>query len=382
MSTSQFDLRHDQAWPPAPFDPSANLLAVERPVGSYRRYSEDAGRGGAAHIPDCPRTKGVAGKQDWLCLPRCDNFNICPDCYTGVFANTAFRNEFMPMLFRSTDKPIACDFGSSPWYRIAWLLTVKSHQPDLRLFHQIAKIAQSQPCPGDRTVARAWYSIQNPRGEGTLPDFAVCYECAKTIEVLLPSLTGVFIPTHATANPTRNCCAMRYHPDRKRFVLYFDAMETTSDKAIATTSTPNIPSLAKTIDRISVFAECREDRPVAEENWHMMQYLPELTVCGDCFDDVVRPRMAQDCQISQQFYQRPHRLPMATCQLYSDRMREVYKKACRRGDIKYLESKVLERQKIEAGIHAELARLDKRRGQDERTEKEMEKLIDTWKKWE
>ncbi|KAM0278538.1 hypothetical protein ACHAQH_005106 [Verticillium albo-atrum] len=285
-------------------------------------------------------------------------------------------------LFVSNEKPVSCDFGSSPWYRIAWLLTLKNNQPDMRLFRHIAKIAQSQPCPGDRVVARAWYSIQNPSREGTLPDFAVCYECAKTIEVLLPSLTGIFVPTHATANPTRNTCAMRYHPDRKRFVLYFDAMETTCDKALATISAPNIPSLAKTIDRISMFAECREDRPVAEENWHVMQYLPELTVCGDCFDDVVRPRLLQDGQVARNFYMHPQRLNVATCQLYSNRMREIFRKACRRNDVKYLEGKVLERQKIEAGIHAELARLDKRRGQDEWTEKEMEKLISTWRKWE
>ncbi|KAM0662336.1 hypothetical protein ACHAPH_001923 [Verticillium nonalfalfae] len=381
-STLQFDLRQDQAWPPAPFDPSKNSLTVDRPVGAYRRYSEDAGRDGPVQIPDCPRTKGVAGKIDWLCLPHCDNFNICPDCCSGVFGKSSFRSEFKANLFRSIDKPISCDFGTSPWYRIAWLLTLKYNQPDLRLFHQIAKIAKNQPCPGDRVVLRSWYSIQNPNRDGTLPDFNVCYECAKTIEVLLPSLTGCFIQTQAMALPSNNICAMRYHPDRKRFVLYFDAMETTCDQAIAATSAPNIPSLAKTIDRISMFTECREDRPVAGENWYVMQHLPELTVCGDCYDDVVKPRILQDGQVARNFSMRPKQLSIATCQLYSERMREVFRKACRRNDVKYLEDKVLERQKIEASIHAELARLDKRRGQDEWTEKEMEKLISTWKKWE
>ncbi|CRK34928.1 hypothetical protein BN1708_006564 [Verticillium longisporum] len=184
------------------------------------------------------------------------------------------------------------------------------------------------------------------------------------------------------ALPSNNICAMRYHPDRKRFVLYFDAMETTCDQAIAATSAPNIPSLAKTIDRISMFTECREDRPVAGENWYVMQHLPELTVCGDCYDDVVKPRILQDGQVARSFSMRPKQLSIATCQLYSERMREVFRKACRRNDVKYLEGKVLERQKIEASIHAELARLHKRRGQDEWTEKEMEKLISTWKKWE
>ncbi|CRK35899.1 hypothetical protein BN1723_015032, partial [Verticillium longisporum] len=316
--------------------PEDDILPRKDIMGPREEERRVPRRDGPVQIPDCPRTKGVAGKTDWLCLSHCENFNICPDCYSGVFGKSAFRSEFLPNLFRSIDKPISCDFGTSPWYRIAWLLTLKYNQPDLRLFHQIAKLAKSQPCPGDRVVLRTWFSIQNPNRDGTLPDFNVCYECAKTIEVLLPSLTGCFIQTQAMALPSNNICAMRYHPDRKRFVLYFDAMETTCDQAIAATSAPNIPSLAKTIDRISMFTECREDRPVAGENWYVMQHLPELTVCGDCYDDVVKPRILQDGQVARSFSMRPKQLSIATCQLYSERMREVFRKACRRNDVKYL----------------------------------------------
>ncbi|ROT39312.1 hypothetical protein SODALDRAFT_294704 [Sodiomyces alkalinus F11] len=377
------DTRQESSWPPPPFEPDkTTLTTTDQSTGSYRRYSEDASRGGTAPIPDCPRRKGVTGKADWLSLPRCDHFDICPDCYMAVFAETPYRNEFVPTLFRPMDRPIRCDFGSSPWYRIAWLLTLKEGYPDLRLFHLITNVAHNQPCPGNREAVRIWYSVVDPYSQTTVPDFTVCYECAKTIEVLLPNLTGIFVPQQTPAVPTWGTCAMYFHPKRRRFVLYFDAMETTSDKALATNSPPNISALARTMERLSLFTECTEDRPVTDKGWHIMQHIPEFTVCGECFDEVVRPRLEDNNPIARNFYMQPQRLPVGTCQLYSSRMRDVFRKACRRNDVDYLEAKVLERQRAWADIRNEMARLDQHGQNDAWTKREVDKLIDEWKSWE
>ncbi|WYZ38683.1 hypothetical protein EsH8_III_000597 [Colletotrichum jinshuiense] len=373
------------AWPPAKFDPAKNALVADVPRGSFRRYSHDADRGGVPDFPDCPRKKGVVGKADWLSLPRCDNFNICPDCYNGVFLNTEFRNDFMPMLFRPMDKPIACDFGSCGWYHIAWLLTLKNRHTDLRLFYQVANVASkvlssSQPCPGDRRITRVWYSIKNPYTQMTLPDFTLCQECAKTIEGLLPNLTGVFVTLHPTAQPTRSVCAMHFNPDRKRFVMYFDALETTADLALATTQAPNLGKLVSDIESLSVFTECYKDNPVYDQNWHVMQFLPQFSVCGDCFDEVVAPQLKDGNVIARNFYVKPQRLEEATCQLYSTRMRAIFEKACRRNDPKYLEVKVLERQKMFIETYKRMAKLEQERSSWAR--EESQKLLQEWEKWE
>ncbi|KAK2063918.1 hypothetical protein LY76DRAFT_642084 [Colletotrichum caudatum] len=375
-----------EAWPPAKFDPAKSSTAVvDGPKGSYRRYSHDTDRGGVPDFPDCPRKKGVVGKADWLSLPRCDNFNICPDCYNGVFLNTEFRNDLMPMLFRPMDKPIACDFGACGWYHIAWLLTLKNGLTDLRLFYQVANVTSrvtsgALPCPGDRRITRVWYSIKNPFTQATMPDFTVCYECAKTIEGLLPNLTGLFVTLHPTAQPTRSACAMHFHPDRKRFVMYFDALETTSDLALATTQPPNIGKLVTEIESLSAFAECSKDNPLFDQNWHVMQFLPQFTVCGDCFDEVVAPQLEDGNVIARNFYVKPQRLEEASCQLYSTRMRTVFDKACRRNDPKYLESKVLERQKIFVETYKRMAKLEQERSLWAR--EESKKLLQEWEKWE
>jgi hypothetical protein len=320
---------------------------------------------------------------DWLTLPRTD-FNICPDCYGAVFADTQFRTHFHPVL-RPTGTPIACDFGSSPWYRIAWLLTLKHKVPDLQLFHSLANVmyeSRNYPCPVDRKVTRVWYTVKDPYTRRPIPEFAVCYQCAKTVETLFPNLTGVFIALDPRSEPTRNVCSLHFTPQRKQFVLFFDAFETTSDKGYVTNRKPDLGELSMMLTRLSTLDECREDRRVSDGYWYVMEYLPDFTVCGECYEDVVRPLRMEDNVIAQNFYPKPTKLPIATCQLYSPRMRDVFRRACRNKDPEYLEAKVRERLKVERELHAKFLDLvrDKRGGT--RAEEQIDKLSREWKRWE
>jgi len=369
------------AWPPQ-FDPERDGVAPDQEIGSYRRYSEGLGGKNVPKFVDCHRKEPVAGLMDWLTLPHTD-FNVCPGCYQGVFAHTEYRTHFKPML-RPTDRPIVCDLGSSPWYRIAWLLTLKNEYSDLRLFHQVDSVAaasRNQPCPGSRKAVRNWFTIRDPYKRRAVPNFTVCYQCAKTVEVLLPNLMGTFVPMDSRPEPLSSVCALHFRPERRRFALYFDTLETTADRAVKYTEPPDVSALARKIEHLSAVPECREDSPIPEAHWHTMQFLPEFTVCADCFDEVVRPRLGSNI-IARNFYKDPQRMPLATCQLYSERMREIFKKACRRNDPKYLRAKVLERLQVEADIHSQLVKLDKEGHDEAWTEEQVAKLIREWKKWE
>lgn len=374
-------------WQVPSFDPVRDALPVDVDVGSYRRYSEGRAGNSVPRFPDCRRKVPVAGKMDWLTLPRSD-FNICPDCYQGVFAGSKFRTLFQPML-RPTDKPLACDFGATPWYRIAWLLTLKNERPDMQLFHQVDNVmnnSRNQPCPGTRSATRKWLTIKDPYKRRVVPNFSVCYQCAKTVEVLLPSLTGVFVPLDPRSEPSDSVCALHFTPQRKRFAMYFDMLETTADRALKVNGPPNGSDLAARLERLSIVDECREDSPVRHRYWHTMQFLPHFTVCEECFNEVVRPSIKEESVLARNFYREPQRLKEAACQLYSARMREVFRKACRRNDPKYLEDKLNERRKVEADIHSQLMKLDMmdKKGQaDSRTvEEQVAKLIRDWKEWE
>lgn len=370
-----------QSWQPPPFDPSKDGVKVERPVGSYRRYSENRASDGNDTLPDCPRQEPVAGKVDWLTLPH-TSFNICPTCYDNVFSESDYRTHFKPML-RPTDVAISCDFGSSPWYRIAWLLTVKDQMPDLRLFQQLYNVGSAsnrEPCPGAKKATRSWLTVKDPYTRRPVPEFAVCYQCARSVELLLPNLTGVFEPLDS--RPKQEACALHFTPEREEFVMFFDALETTSDKALSGKQPPNTDDLARKLWLLTAGAACREDSPVRDGYWHTMQFLPQFTVCSKCFENVVKPKLGDGNVIARNFYMRAQRLPSATCQLYSSRMRDIFKRSCRRNDPKYLEEKVVERRRIEKDIYDKLVKLDGANVSSSWKEGQVEKLVDEWKKWE
>ncbi|KAK5993319.1 hypothetical protein PT974_06748 [Cladobotryum mycophilum] len=372
-----------QSWQPPSFEPEKENASFDRPVGSYRRYSDAKGKSDKQELPECSRAIPVAGLTDWITLPRTD-FNICPDCYGGVFAPTQYRTDFQPML-RPTVNPIACDFGSSPWYRIAWLLTLKEQRSDLQLFYKVANAAAStskRPCPGSQKALEFWYTVKDPFTRRAVPDFTVCYECTKMVEALFPTLRDVFGPQDAWKDPVRNICALHFTPERKQFALYFDAFETTAELAFKYNRSPDIGELCMTLSRISTFNECRESRRVTDGYWYTLSFLPEFTVCGECYREAVEPQKSDGNDIAQSFHSKPRKLPVATCQLYSPRMRGIFKWACRRNDPEYLQERVRERMQVEEDIHARFVDLVRDKRRDAWTDEQIDKLDREWKKWE
>ncbi|KAI1498218.1 hypothetical protein F5X99DRAFT_394295 [Biscogniauxia marginata] len=384
---------NQRSWRPQKLELSRKDISAGKHLPSYRRYSLETKAGELPDIPQCPRTREVAGHSDWLTLPHCDNFNICPSCYQANFANTEFAYHFVQAPVRASDRPIACDFGTSQYYHIAWLFTRKYNKPDLSLFRSIAKIgAKSQPCSGYHEATRIWYSVKEPRTQRAIPNFTVCYSCAKTIEVLLPSLMGLFVPMDSPAEPTKGVCAMHQTDGRKRFVLYFDLMETAADQALANKSPPDVQALADRIRELALMPECAGSRPLRNKRWYTMRSIPDMVVCEECFEEVVWPYLERDddghssssASLADDFVHRPQRLHLAACMLHSDRMRDIFHKAVRRRDTAYLSEKVTERYEKEREYHARLAELGTNNfglGPAE-VDAEIEKLLREWKRWE
>lgn len=385
-SPTAVSITSKQGWQPSKFDPAQDGSQPAGAETSYRRYSEDISRGELPDLPDCPRMREEAGHFDWLTLPRCNNFNICPSCYQSAFENTRFRHLFVPAPFRP-DRPLRCDFGTSEWYHIAWLLTHKYNKPDLRLFHGIANVAATnQPCTGPVEDYRFWHTVKDPATQRPVRKFNICLSCAKTIEALLPNLFGVFIPMDSPAESTRGICDMHnvsYNGARKRFMLYFDAMETVSDQALAANRAPDMRLLSDKVREISSTDECAFSRPVSNRKWYTMRSIPEVTVCQECFHEVVMPELDRDDSgVQGNFLHKPQQLPTAACQLYSPRMRSAFQKAVRKRDLWYFEAKIRERRAKEAEIYTNMAGLDRNVLGSEWCDAEMHRLQREWQRWE
>ncbi|KAI1180802.1 hypothetical protein F4777DRAFT_173215 [Nemania sp. FL0916] len=373
-------------WPPR-FEPPPTAASSNPPITSYRRYSAELKVNELPDISHCPRVRPEAGHVDWLTLPRCDNFNICPSCYSFNFASTEFAHEFVPMPFRRFDQPLACDFGASEFYRIAWLFTRKYRRPDLGLLHSLTlTTAQDQPCTGHLEVSRIWYSIRDPKTKQLINDFKVCRACTTTVETLLPSLFGLFVPFDSPAERTRGVCAMHHDRghDRSRFVLYFDALEGTADRALVTRSAPDVQWLANRIRELAAIPPCREGRVVPQGYWHTMRDVPGILVCNECFIMVVQPLLEGNdgLKVAGQFHHHPQPLKNQQCMLFSDRMRNVFRRAVARRDIPYLQAKVNERNEKKEECDARLKAVQRRESGTPRAEAETERIIKEWKKYE
>ncbi|KAI0865972.1 hypothetical protein F4860DRAFT_202202 [Xylaria cubensis] len=373
------------SWPPPRFEPPQSSKSSNPPISSYRHFSTEVKTGDLPDIPHCPRTREEAGHMDWLTLPRCDNFNICPSCYSANFASTEFAHEFVLMPFRPSDRPLACDFGSSEFYRIAWLFTRKYGRSDLGLFHGLTKVAATcQPCTGHRQVSRIWYSIRDPSTKRYIDKFTVCDACASTVETLLPSLTGLFVPLDSPAERTRSVCSMHqdHGHDRGRFIPYFDVLEAAADRALETQSAPNVQALADRIRQLAEIPPCPKGRASYETYWHTMREVP-IVVCPECFMMVVQPLLdGRDLTVAGNFHHGSQYKKKAECMLYSDRMRSVFNRAVMKRDLGYLAEKVNERTSKKEDFDARLKALQRHDPMTAWAAADIDRITKEWKRYE
>ena len=230
-------------------------------------------------------------------------------------------------------------------------------------------------------AVRQWQSIIDPKTRVPIQNFDVCYSCVKSIETLLPPIRGIFVRTDGYGSQGGRVCDLRF--DSKRFVQYFDALETTADKADGDDDGPDTRRLASLVRRFAQIDECQRDAELVDARWHAITQLPEFTVCEECFDEVVWPELDERKAIPAMFNKKQQILPKATCQLYSERMRAVFSKAVDGDDYKLLASKARERKTIEAAYRANLESMKRQlKVNPQIAGKEIERIVGEWRKWE
>jgi len=314
-----------------------------------------------APFPACPRATYVRGYDDWLTLPGYPAFDICPSCFNSVIAPTPFHNDFIPQDKHHQNVEVFCDFGDSPWYRIAWLWILKNGGEDLKMFYELASIAGRVPhCPGKNITFKECHSIIDSQTSAPMVNFAACLSCVKSVEVLLPAIRGVFVPGFPL--PRSKICDLRF--DSNRFIRYFDAIQSMADRAKDRDEVPDTTDLQNLIRRFTLIPECQSDAALVDSKWHIIPQLPEFTVCEDCFDDFVRPLAEEGKSIPLLFEKYLHQFLRASCQLYPrSNMRDIFKLAVDTNDYRLLAQKARERKAAEINYRKILNDL-KRRPED------------------
>ncbi|EKG17924.1 hypothetical protein MPH_04873 [Macrophomina phaseolina MS6] len=298
-------------------------------------------------LPPCPRSTYSSRYRDWYTLDSVPSFDICPDCLDNIIGHSMFRRYFERA--HPTDLPKKCHF-SSPWYRLAWLMTLKEKRRNLDLIFSLASITDTEaPCPGETKDVRTWYGLRNNRGNDFIPNLYICERDVLYLEALMPTLGGCFQPMDSSAR----ICSFR--STSTRFPQYLDTLLEVHEQALK--SRTGAPDMAPFLNLASAHAwkrECTRDEILLGNPWHFLPGIPEFTVCEECYEDVVYPevkrgsRLADDVTRTLQFVPSDAEFTGEgnSCQLYSLRMRRVWARAVEDDDAVYLARKVRERRKI------------------------------------
>lgn len=299
-------------------------------------------------LSSCPRPTPVAGYHDWYSLDGMPSFNICPTCKQHVVA-TGYGGHFIPSPSRFHGHETKCDF-SNPWVRMAWLLTLKHQRPDVQILYELAKVAVRElPCPGKFGARGPWFHLTDPVAGMTVSNFDVCPYCVRSLETIFPTLHGLFQHMPSAAQHSRIC---DLRSDSKRFATYVDTLEEIANRAVHTHKHPDTRRFVDLARTMALIRECPRDDMIVGQLWHIMPQIPELTVCEECYDEVVWPLIETGSPLAAQFNRTMQLVAPpdvgVSCQLYSPRMRKLFEEACRRDDFVGLRNAALQRWRVES----------------------------------
>ncbi|KAL9602498.1 MAG: hypothetical protein Q9219_001792 [cf. Caloplaca sp. 3 TL-2023] len=356
----------------------ARHLSVKSP-GAARAASVGAP---PAVLPPCPRSVAVTEYYDWYTLRGRLDFKICPTCRKAI-SQAGYGRHLEAFFGEKPERPASCNF-SIPWVRMAYLLNVKRRLPDLDLLYYLADVAKTTPpCPGKRPTVREWYRVPENDSDRHVSGFYACPYCVRNLETIFPMLKGVFHKSRSRHSVEERSCSLR--SDSSRFATHVDLLEDISNQATEYRRPPNMYRFAELAKKMDAIPACSRDDMLRGRSWHVMPKLPEFTACSECYEDVIWPAFLQGSPLAAQFSRNPQVVEKAhhggvSCQLYSAKMRKIFRKACAEDDFELLSRTARKRYRVERELQARL--VEAQRLPRAQREEEMEDIVDVWQEWD
>ena len=286
---------------------------------------------------------------------------------------------------------------------MAWLLHLGG-DPQSRGLDAVARAAQivaaAPPCPGSESAPRAFARVWDAERGDCVPDFDVCPACAQLVHALFPALrpAALFRPSApsppgsahagvatATTTTTRPC---RLAPTGPHFAAYLDLLDEAAQRAQAAGRARADPArFVALARRVARAPACGRDDQFRGARWHGLPGVPGLTVCEACYLEAVLPLVARGSALARRVEGTPRVVEEeevegrgVSCQLYSARMRSVWREACGREDVGVVREAVGRRVRKERELQR---RLEESRGlPEERRREQVRWLVEEWRKWE
>ncbi|EGD97577.1 hypothetical protein TESG_04983 [Trichophyton tonsurans CBS 112818] len=339
---------------------SRGAVKPHRQVSPRRRCEETPA------LAPCPRSIAMADYNDWSTIVGLTHMNICPSC-TQQIKKTRFDKLVISAPPHPLGLPVRCSM-SQPWARLAWVQTMKLGLNHLELLYQLTRSSSIyKGCPGRTPSTQTWYRVIDPDTGRLMPNFNACASCFRNVRILMPSLRDSFQPSSTSQERT---CDL--HCGSTRFIQYLDLLD------VAATRHRHDPGHKPDLRDFIRYANVRTASTT----------VPVITSSLDCYDDVVWPfgNSPVASLVSPTVQMTPDRAGpasrQASCQLYSPRMRMMFREAVRRSDFGYLRAAVLARYQAENAFreNKRLLMEDVSLGYDR--DAELRKNAAEWRRWE
>jgi len=314
----------------------------------------------AFSIGSCPRSVSRAGLHDWYTMKGKEYLDICPSCMRSMGASP-FRDYFVPSLPKPHGQTVSCAM-SRPWYRVAFEQSVRQNRINLNLLDEISHPpSEIWPCNGRKAEARKWWHIEDPDTRKQVENFDICTECAYKLDKLFPETRT--LPYKLFVRPDNELVREKIcnlNTDSKHFAGIIEQVERLANRCRdgdPRKKPSAFRSFVSHIAKAARYPECMKDSMLPTRAWHFMPRLPEFTICQECFAEVVwpifrEPLAEEICRTVQVVPFRNNRQHVygISCQLYSDRMRNIFRKAVDSADFAMLREAVLDRYRVEQHV--------------------------------
>jgi hypothetical protein len=336
---------------------SAAPGASRREASKSEDLSAGTKKSQAEMLPTCKRVIYTVNYDDWYTLEGYPDFNICPRCFKYAFDRTKLGMAFKLTPSNAPSRPRRCEF-SNAWIRLAWVLTADNRQNTLNMMITIFNVEETErPCPGTSRGDCNWYSIRDRDGH-FLRDFVVCASDVKRVETLFPGFRGLLVPIPRRISHDKDeeimgrFCSLRPEHNN-RYAAYIDCLFQLHEDAVSSQRMANISEFVSLVRHKTRLPECVRDDKLEGAKWYYIPSLaPALTVCDECYHDVVVPCLRSNSEVALRFNRtkqdvRNEDKDGVSCQLYSRRMRDAFRYAVETNDMRYLTRKAKDRKKVE-----------------------------------
>ncbi|SCV48121.1 uncharacterized protein FFB14_10205 [Fusarium fujikuroi] len=264
-------------------------------------------------LPPCPKAQPIAGpERTWFMSSRGpSNFSVCEACYWDYFHESTESQSFHTVRLGPSQQA-SCDMGQANMLIPMIRAVDKGNYP--RFWNTLQGLSQHPPCNPQGASGIRWYTLPSDP-----PEFDVCATCmAGTIANM--NTTHLFKVKQSVGPSEARLCSFNL-PGYPRGVLflqkfaeaaYINDWRPLSELAVDLSTAPACPKIDLEL--------AKNRRWWGWDNAH---------ICQECYVVV-----AKGTKLEKHFTMKGSQVAESRlCDLYSPRMRELYKNACKTQDL-------------------------------------------------